>query len=82
MSAKMNLNQYTKEEVLSKINAVKSFIVHDEEVDGASPDELISILRCKIADIEGTLEFNVLDINFFRCPDRFADMVIYRLKED
>ena len=78
----MNLKQYTKKEVLSKINTTKSFIVFDEEVDGASPDEVISILRCKIADIEETLEFNVLDISFFRCPNRFADIVVYRLKEN
>ena len=82
MSGIMKLKQYTKEKILNKLNEVKSFIVFDEEVDGASPDEVISILRCKIADIEGTLEFNVLDINFFRCPDRFADMVVYRLKEN
>ena len=82
MSVVKNLKQYAKKEILNKINAIKSFIVFDEEVDGASPDEVISILRSRIADIEGMLEFNVLDINFFRCPDRFADIVIYRLKEN
>ena len=82
MSVAISLKQYTKEEILSKINAVKSFIVFDEEVEGKSENGVICVLRNKIADIEGTLEFNVLDINFFRCPDRFADIVVYRLKEN
>ena len=82
MSVLTKLKKYTKEEILNKLNRVKSFIVFDEEVEGKSENEVICVLRNKIADIEGMLEFNVLDINFFRCPDRFADIVTYRLKED
>lgn len=78
MSVLMNLKQYTREEILNKINTVESFIVFDEEVDGKSTDEIICILRNKIADIKGMLEFTVIDIGFFRCPDKFADIVVYK----
>lgn len=82
MSVITKLKQYTKEEILNKLNEVKSFIVFDEEVDGKSENEVICILRNKIADIEGTIKLNVTNIGFFRCPDRFADRVVYKVKEN
>ena len=82
MSVLTKLKQYTKEEILNKLNRVKSFIVLDEEVEGKSENGVICVLRNKIADIEGTIKINVTDIEVFRCPDRFADRVVYRIKEN
>ena len=82
MSVLTKLKQYTKEEILNKLNRVNSFIVLDEEVDGKSENGVICVLRNKIADIEKTIKINVADIEIFRCPDRFADRVVYRLKEN
>lgn len=56
MAVLTKLRKYTKEEILNKLNKVKSFIVMDEEVDGKSEDEVICILRNKIADTEGRLD--------------------------
>ena len=82
MSVLTKLKKYTKEEILNKLNRVKSFIVLDEEVEGKSENGVICVLRNKIADIEGTIKINVTDIEVFRCSDRFADRVVYRIKEN
>ena len=79
MSVLMSLKTLTREEILNKMNSVKSFIVYDEEVEGKLSDEIITIMRNKIADIECTVQFTVTDIGFYRCPDKFADIVVYRL---
>lgn len=82
MSLLMKLKQYTREDILNKINTVKSFIVCDDEVDGKFFDEIAAIIRNKIVEIEGTVKFTVVDIGFYRCADKFADIVVYKLLGD